>query len=327
MCWLLVRLIPIFYGLVTLNAQKCSTISQKTALINSLFDVIDPYLGKLATNNALYNAYLNQLSNFVTADSKSTLTNLISCVSDITKCTQTTEPAFLLNLANELLSGALNIDNVRNTINILKALNLNKITDTNLASLLTSLEDIIKSACGVTESLSSGLYIAKQFPKDNSVVLNAVNNVSYNSIVAFENTVGTAGTTLALGSDLEVGVKVLSKIIAILGLTEFWDEILNVLTSNSFVDILSNLGNAFKTGVGIVDALNSLLTTLLSRNFFIALSDLLNVQDLGDLLTNLLRAVIALVVNVLLIVEALLIVVVQLLNELIPILEGLVVPL
>jgi len=251
-----------------------------------------------------------------------TLINLISCVININTCAQTTQPSFILYIANGLLGGILDLDGLRNGVDILKSLNRDIAIDVNLAYLLTSLQEIIATNCSIDVSLQLDLYNAT-LPLNDQTVLNEIESVAYNTIVDFETSVGTLETTL-LDSDLNVGIKVLSKLIGALGLTSYWDEILQVLTSPNFVNVLTNSGNAFKTGEGIIDALNTLLNTLLSRNFFIALSDLLDMDDLSNILSSLLKVVMALVVDVVQVVELLLLVVVQLLGDLIPILESLV---
>jgi hypothetical protein len=338
----LFKIILLCLSLMILNINGQCT--DKTSLINQIFAIVEQLLNSLLGNSSGYQKLLNQLSTILTATELSELNefnNIIACVTDIlgnnptsTSCSFTgvlQEPLFLLDIVNKLLPANSNyLDTQRNIIHKMEALNTNKAENTLLTKALQQIQSLIQSQCNVQVSMQSSLINVKTTtsPKDLKKINAQINkiNVDLNDIINFEQLVNTLDIVIADGDSTLLGIKALSKVVAFLHLTPFFDEILTVLLTD-FPNILNDIGNSLITGQGLIESLDSLFQTLLSVDFFQSLSQLLNIQDLSTVLNNLLTLVVALLVDVLLLVESLLLLLAQLVSELAEILGGLVIPI
>jgi len=312
---LLATIIVIATSIINVSSDCVS----KRVTFGKIFDtIITPYTNQLLTNSARWNSYVSVAASILTSPQQ---TEYLTLITKIRTVTPSNETQVIYEIASAILAGTLNIDTIRYYSQVYLAISRDETLNVELSVALDALATLLNTDCGISLDLDSDIYSAAA-TEIAKIEENILSIVPLSTIESFESEVNTLVTQLS-DTALAVGVKVLSKIIASLGLTEFWSAISTTFLLPAYQPYLINLGNAFKTGTGIVDAIDDLLRTLLSKDFFLDLSDLLSASDLGELLAALLKVVLALVYDVLLIVEGLLLAVLQLLNDLLGVLGGL----
>jgi len=313
-----VTLIVNLFILFNIIKGECPDTASKQAVVNKIFDVaVDPYINGIKNSDgAIYNKLLNQAVSFVSnsADIEE-LKTLIGCIrSNYASCTVgSSQSRFVLNTAYKIRDDPTYVTRILNVANTIKALNLNSITNPTLTKTLGTIDSIVETDCFDPSHLKDDMYVAKTLTKstDKKKVLSVINKL--NNLDNYRR--------LQTAQDL-LAITAVTDILKLLGLSDFTDEILAILALPDFAQTLIDLGSALSTGVGLVDAIDGLLNTLLSRNFFLNLASALNITDLTSALAALLEAVLDLVVEVLELVRQLLPVVDNLLAELIEALEG-----